>query len=259
MSQLDLSWDVVDEWWLRYTSGLTGELVELHDVLRELNEQWEASACPFDVDPLAINWTTDIPQSGPLRTNQEENWSRWLAQLIRDSMGAFTTAVFGTELDPQALQVRCEKAFQDEQLHDRRVDSIAQSVALPSACRVVNVNSQTSVTGVGSPRLQSCGGCHVSRFILIPDTTVRSPAEIGRTNIGRRVIHHTQYHGLRHHNGGRGYFESQPLLLLALEPLVRVYLQSQVTRSHFLQFHLAKGPPKHEYAGQGQYRIELGS
>lgn len=127
MSQLDLSWDVVDEWWPRYTSGLTGELIELHDVLRELNEQWEASACPFDVDPLTINWTTDIPQSGPLRTNQEENWSRWLAQLIRDSKGAFTTAVFDTEFDPQALQVQCEKAFQDEQVHDRRVDIIAQS------------------------------------------------------------------------------------------------------------------------------------
>lgn len=126
MNQLDSSWHVVDEWWPRYTDGLTTELVELHDVLRELNEQWEASACPFDVDPLAINWTTDIPQSGPLQTNQEENWSRWLAQLIRDSRGAFTAAVFDTGLDPQALQVRCEKAFQDEQLHDRRVDIIAR-------------------------------------------------------------------------------------------------------------------------------------
>lgn len=125
MSQRSPSWDTVEEWWQRYGESQRSELAELQSMLNELRGCWQGAGSPFDTDPLSINWSSDVRQAGPLRTGQEENWSRWLAELIRDSSGTFTTALFGSTYE-HPTTVRCERAFHDEELHDRRVDIIAE-------------------------------------------------------------------------------------------------------------------------------------
>lgn len=60
-----------------------------------------------------------------MRTNQEENRSRWLAQLLRDSSWQFTSKLFSDTGDRSLYLVRCERAYHDEDIHDRRVEIIA--------------------------------------------------------------------------------------------------------------------------------------
>jgi len=94
--------------------------------VKALNRRWEQSNVSFDADPLVADWTESNPQAGPLRTNQEENWSQWLAHLIRDSSGGYTTDMFNLQFNTVPTRVRCERAYHDEDLHDRRVDILAE-------------------------------------------------------------------------------------------------------------------------------------
>ncbi len=126
MTELKPQWDVVDAWWDSYVREQERGLLELRDRLNQLNQAWEQSDCTFDCDPLTVDWMETIPLDGPLRTNQEENWSQWLAHLLRDSVGAYSSELFGSQFEMMPNHVRCERAYHDEELHDRRVDILAE-------------------------------------------------------------------------------------------------------------------------------------
>jgi len=64
-------------------------------VLEQINDIWAASNTRFDDDPLATNWTAHSNTRGPLRPNQEENWSQWLAHLLRGNDGVLLGELFG--------------------------------------------------------------------------------------------------------------------------------------------------------------------
>lgn len=119
-------WEDIGLWWNSYVQEQEGDLVELQEIITELNGTWATSESVFDRDPLLEDWTETSPQAGPLRTNQEENWSQWLAHLIRSSTGTFNRELFGDRFDTASEYVRCERAFSDEELRDRRVDIIAE-------------------------------------------------------------------------------------------------------------------------------------
>jgi len=55
-------------------------------------------------------------------------------------------------------------------------------VALPSACRVVNVSSQTSANGRGKPTTLLVGGCHVDFASRPPRLTSPYNARVGESN-----------------------------------------------------------------------------
>jgi len=126
MTGLNSGWQSIDSWWDSYVHEQEKSLVELQEIIAELNDTWAESECAFNQDPLVEDWTETSPQAGPLRTNQEENWSQWLAHLIRSSSGDFTRELFGDHFDTAPKFVRCERAFSDEELHDRRVDIIVE-------------------------------------------------------------------------------------------------------------------------------------
>lgn len=126
MAEINARWNAVDQWWSDYARDQESGLIELYNLLEKLNQTWEQSDCRFDQDPLVGDWTETSPQAGPLRTNQEENWSQWLAHLIRDSTGEYAALLFGPQFDRMPTRVRCERAYHDEELHDRRVDILAE-------------------------------------------------------------------------------------------------------------------------------------
>jgi len=126
MAQIEAEWDDADSWWDDYVQSQESGLIELRELLKELNQMWERSGNQFDKDPLVVDWTETSPQAGPLRTNQEENWSQWFAHLIRDSSGGYTAELFDSRFDRSPTHVRCERAFHDDELHDRRVDILAE-------------------------------------------------------------------------------------------------------------------------------------
>jgi hypothetical protein len=126
MTELDTPWATVDWWWERYVEAQEADLTELHQLFDALAQTWDESDCPFNTDPLSADWTATSPQTGPLRVNQEENWSQWLAHLIRDSTGEWLSTLFGPRFDLSPSDVQCERPFHDEELHDRRVDILAE-------------------------------------------------------------------------------------------------------------------------------------
>lgn len=126
MTDLEAQWETIDPWWDSYVREHESGLIKLHDQLDTLNREWAQSAIPYDEDPLMCDWTESNPQDGPLRTNQEENWSQWLAHLVRDSTGGYCAEMLASRFDTIPTRVRCERAYHDEELHDRRVDLLAE-------------------------------------------------------------------------------------------------------------------------------------
>lgn len=126
MANFDAQWHTVDSWWKRFVREQESGLIELREQLDTLNQLWEQSLCTYDNDPLVGDWTETNPQDGPLRTTQEENWSQWLAHLLRDSTGDYCAELFGPAFDTRPTHVRCERAYHDEELHDRRVDIVGE-------------------------------------------------------------------------------------------------------------------------------------
>lgn len=120
MTAIDPQWETVDSWWHGFVQQQEEDLYALRDRFDDLDDRWARSECLFDQDPSAEDWTETSPQAGPLR-GQEENWSQWLAHLCRSS-ATFTSELFDSADDTLPTSVRCERAYHDEELHDRRVD-----------------------------------------------------------------------------------------------------------------------------------------
>jgi hypothetical protein len=98
-------------------------VVDLQGMLERSNREWERSDSRFDLDPLATDWTPRPDTPGPLRPNQEENWSQWLAHLLRNPPDGFLDVVFDdndVNGDPEA--VRREVHFPDPTDSDRYAD-----------------------------------------------------------------------------------------------------------------------------------------
>lgn len=120
------NWNPVEDWWEQYAILHSQDLLELRQLLDEINHRWQTSDSRFDTDPLETDWSLSSKQAGPLRTGQEENWSRWLSQLLRDSTGGFTELVLGDGFGTPPDLMHCERAFHDETLHDRRIDILGE-------------------------------------------------------------------------------------------------------------------------------------
>lgn len=118
----DGEWSDLDPWWDTYGDATATEVAELQVVLEEVTNQWAQSESRFDDDPLAVNWTSATEMAGPLRPNQEENWSQWLAHLLRSSTGPFLVTLFGKQFDTQPEHVRREIHLPDPSDSDRYAD-----------------------------------------------------------------------------------------------------------------------------------------
>jgi len=118
-------WLIVDPWWETYAEEQQARKSELIEAVEELNTEWERSLSRFDQDPLIKDITPGGRALGPLRITHEEDWSHWLADLIRSSSGAFTHQLFGEEFDSSPELVRREVRFHDPTDSDRRIDVLA--------------------------------------------------------------------------------------------------------------------------------------
>ncbi len=108
-------WKELDSWWNVYNEVSSKNAKELKTVLEQSNDIWAASNARFDADPLTTNWTAHSNTRGPLRPNQEENWSQWLAHLLRGSDG----------------KVLLNELFEDS--YDNAPESVEREVYLPGS------------------------------------------------------------------------------------------------------------------------------
>lgn len=90
-------WLGLDTWWNIYTETGHPTVTELADVLERSADKWNHADAPFDSDPLSADLTEERFLRGPLRPRQEEDWSQWLAQLLRPST-ELVTELFGADV-----------------------------------------------------------------------------------------------------------------------------------------------------------------
>lgn len=117
-------WEQLDPWWESFNEVRRADAAELLEVLKTSNREWEQSESRFDADPLATDWTPHQDTRGPLRPNQEENWSQWLAHLFRSSSGELLGELFGDRFEVQPDAVRREVHLPDSSGADRYADIV---------------------------------------------------------------------------------------------------------------------------------------
>mgnify|MGYP000249887281 CR=1 FL=1 len=115
-------WESIDPWWDTYVEAQQETIDSLLDELAEVQQEWVDSDSMFDKNPLEVDWRTGSPEAGPLRVNQEENWSQWLAHLIRSGPDSIRKTLFGSSFDQDPQSVRREVYLSDTDGRDRRVD-----------------------------------------------------------------------------------------------------------------------------------------
>jgi hypothetical protein len=115
------AWSDLDPWWETYAETGYETAIEIADLLVESNEQWEASAAPFDTDPLAADLTNERLQRGPLRPGREESWSRWLSRILQPS-AALVRELFGVQVTESPSEVIREDQLEKEDGGHRRPD-----------------------------------------------------------------------------------------------------------------------------------------
>lgn len=104
-------WAELDPWWDVYTETGHETAVEIAGLLDKLNEAWKQSAAPFDTDPLASAVTRD---QGPLLPSNEEDWSDWLAKLLRPSPALVAELLDVTVDQPPESVVREDQLSKEE-------------------------------------------------------------------------------------------------------------------------------------------------
>jgi len=115
-------WDALDAWWKVHVESRHDQLTELQALLHHLNDLWATSQSRFDKDPLAADWASNSLRTGPLRPNQEENWSQWLAHILRTGPATFSRSVFDQSFDDQPDRVEREVHLVDHTGMDRYAD-----------------------------------------------------------------------------------------------------------------------------------------
>lgn len=134
-SPVNEQWSDADTWWDEYVQSQLRDLETIGELIDAVSSQWAGNASVFTQDPLEESWRSGQQMVGPLRTNQEENWSQWLAHLIRSSDGAFMQDLFGSPEQP-ASAVRREVHVSSREHHDRRVDIFVEG---PDRCVSIEV------------------------------------------------------------------------------------------------------------------------
>jgi hypothetical protein len=115
-------WTNLDAWWDSFNEVRQADVADLRKVLNDCNQTWVQSESRFDEDPLATDWTRHQDTRGPLRPNQEENWSQWLAHLCRSSGGPFLRELFGEQFNKSPDRVQREAYLPDQGRSDRYAD-----------------------------------------------------------------------------------------------------------------------------------------
>lgn len=95
---IDDLWTDLDPWWMAYIRVREDDVSELQKTLNESDELWEHQGGYLDADPLSTDWAQDMRAGDPLYPGVEEDWSDWLAQLLRSDDGRFHRELFGNDI-----------------------------------------------------------------------------------------------------------------------------------------------------------------
>lgn len=95
---IDDLWNDLDPWWMAYIRVREADVSKLQKTLNESEELWEQQGGHLNADPLSADWAQDLRAGDPLYPGVEEDWSDWLAQLLRADDGRFHRELFGRDI-----------------------------------------------------------------------------------------------------------------------------------------------------------------
>jgi len=118
-TEVDASgWRELDPWWDVYIEAGHETAVDIAGLLEQSNEAWRQSTAPFDTDPLAAPLTQDQVPHVP---DKEEEWSDWLATVLRPSE-TLVTDLFEVGVTQAPDEVSREVKLRKEGDDSRRAD-----------------------------------------------------------------------------------------------------------------------------------------
>ena len=132
----DHEWDGIENWWETYAANKQKQITEVAEAINEVNNEWERSTSQFNCDPLSADWRPAGNTYGPLRITHEEDWSHWLAHLLRSSTGEFTARLLGNQFDSYSHTVDREVRFFNSSGKNRRVDILVNDDTLGATIEV---------------------------------------------------------------------------------------------------------------------------
>lgn len=119
-------WEKIDPWWDAFADNQRQQIAKLRGLFNQINEEWAGSPSRFNRDPLTTDWTGGRRSHGPLRINHEEDWSHWLAYLLRASSGEFTRRLLSDEFETAPQSVRREVRFNNPDGTSRQIDILVE-------------------------------------------------------------------------------------------------------------------------------------
>jgi len=161
-------WEQLDPWWEVNVESQGEALAELQEVLDSTGQVWQEADCSMDEDPLVADWATNH-RSGPLRINQEENWSQWLAHVIRSGPSEFSRELFGDEFDVRPRSVEREVHLVDHGGTDRYADIVLYYVGRGISIEVKRGDSHYSKTTHTASLIESQRAGNWEHFLLLPE------------------------------------------------------------------------------------------
>lgn len=126
---IDDSWTDLEKWWDIYSKTQADDIAEIVRLLTESNTLWQRQAGPFDADPLSVDLDQSARGGHPLNPVREEEWSDWLAQLLRTDSGEFHRELFGEAFDTSPQQIEREAYFPSPHGKDRYADILSLHTA----------------------------------------------------------------------------------------------------------------------------------
>jgi hypothetical protein len=113
-------WDELDSLWNDYAETGHETAVELANLLEASNEVWQKSDSIFNTDPLSAARHRQ-PVRGPLRPDEEPDWSEWLTRVLGPSQ-ALVTELFDVPVHAASNKTVTEDHLTKENGGTRRPD-----------------------------------------------------------------------------------------------------------------------------------------
>lgn len=167
--RIDGLWGEIDSWWESYGDVQMEVVEELRETLDAADQQWARRAGKGETDPLTTDWKSSGPGGGPLRPNQEENWSEWLASLLLEDFGALSRELFGDEFDGSPRSVLREEHLPDSTAADRYADILLLFDEKGISIEVKKGDEHYGKTVHTASLIERHFDCHWTHILLAPE------------------------------------------------------------------------------------------
>lgn len=166
---MEQGWAELETWWDTYSKTRRDDIAELDRLLKESNVLWDRRDGPFDADPLSVEIDTTVGAGRPLTPGREEDWSDWLAQLLRADSGEFHRELFGEPFDAAPQRVEREAHFPNPSGKDRYADILAHhgSVGISIEVKIGDTHLKKTTDTTGLIEDQHYGDWR--HYLLLPE------------------------------------------------------------------------------------------